>query len=113
MKLFTTMRATCMGHGLNKWRTINSFVHKVRLDNRRARERLHSFCNKTKISLAGCTILRDLPSVWPLLACPRARRPEKWEDDTHIDRLGEGAVSGHLFKFHFCFVLYITYSDLL
>ena len=89
------MRATCIGHSL-EWRTINSFVHKMRLDDRRAKKRLQPSCSKTRSGPAGWAILRDLPPVWPLLACPRARRLEKWEDDTHIDRMGGGAVNGHL-----------------
>ena len=31
----------------------------------------------------------------------------------HVDRLGGGAVNGHLFWQHFIFVAYATYSDFL
>ena len=103
------MRATCIGRSL-EWRTINSFVHKIRLDDRRAKKRLQPSWSKTTAPSAGWTILRDLPPVWPLLACPRARRLEKWEDDTHIDRLGGGAFNGHLLDFSlylFCTLLMV------
>ena len=88
-----------MGHGLNKWRTINSFVHKVRLDDRRAKERLHPFFFAIKLRQARRLSNFARPSSCVALAGMSTSQTSRkvGGQHIHISRLGGGAVKGQLF----------------
>ena len=59
---------------LNRWRTIKSLVHKVRLHSRRGKGMPESFSRETLRHApqkeGGWEILCDLPPVWPRLVRP-------------------------------------------
>ena len=97
VNLFTTMRATYIGRGL-EWRTINSFVHKVRLDDRRAKERLNPFLQQ---NLGKPRRLSNLarPSSCVALAGMSTSQTSRKVGGQHIQmvRLGGRAATGHLF----------------
>ena len=63
----------------NKWRTINSLVHRIRLHGRRGKGTAESF-SREKLRQApqkkGGEILCDLPPVWLRLVRPQTWRPE-------------------------------------
>ena len=83
-----------MGHGLNKWRAISSFVHQVRLDDRRAKERPRRLSNLARPS--SCVALAGMSTS--------QTSRKMGGQHIHINRLGGGAVNDHLFWHHFIFV---------